>query len=161
MNQPLRRLSPPPAAANVTSTPSDPSTKADDKVEIIMPAQYADRRSEPRFDCDHQGALLLAEGRVLPCRILDQSVSGARISVEDFGHVSTDLWLIDIDTHTVRRGSMAWSMATRVGLRFNFVQKLTTGQPRPLKVPEDVFSAWLRLNGQDKAQDDGDVVYFD
>jgi len=132
-----------------------------DKVEIIMPSQYSDRRSEPRYSCDGRGALLLAGGRVMSCRILDQSVSGARVAVEDLDHVPGDLWLIDLDSHSVRRGSAAWTMANRVGLKFNFIQKLAAGQPRPPKVPEDVYDAWKRLSGVEDRDDGGDVIYFD
>lgn len=139
-----------------------PQTGGDDRVEIIMPSQYADRRAEPRYSCDGPGALLLTAERVLPCRILDQSVSGARVSVETLDHLPGELWLIDLDSHTVRRGSAAWSMANRIGLKFNFVQKLTPGQPRPPKVPDMVFDAWKRLSGQDDGdKGEEDVVYFD
>lgn len=143
--------------------PAKPAPAEENKVEIIMPSQYADRRAEPRFNCDNRGALLLAEGRTVPCRILDQSASGARVSIGEMDRIPSELWLIDLDSHTVRRGSAAWSMANRMGLKFNFVQKLAAGQPRPAKVPEDVFAAWLKLSGQDEPpKDDGDdVVYFD
>jgi hypothetical protein len=157
MTDPIRRPAP------AKPAPVKPAPVEDNRVEIIMPSQYADRRAEPRFNCDNRGALLLAEGRTVPCRILDQSASGARVSIAELDRLPAELWLIDLDSHTVRRGSAAWSMANRMGLKFNFVQKLAEGQPRPAKVPEDVFAAWLKLSGQDEPpRDDGDdVVYFD
>ena len=144
-------------------SPATPAPAAESKVEIIMPSQYADRRAEPRFNCDNRGALLLLpQGRAMPCRILDQSASGARISISDVNEIPAELWLIDLDTNTVRRGAAAWSMANRMGLKFNFIQKLTEGQARPAKVPEDVFAAWLKLSGQDESgPDDDGVLYFD
>ncbi|MDI7775610.1 hypothetical protein [Asticcacaulis sp. EMRT-3] len=135
-----------------------------DKVEIIMPDQYADRRAEPRFVCDDRGALLLlAENKTVPCRILDQSASGARVAMENLTEIPAEIWLLDLDTHTVRRGTAAWSMANRMGLKFNFVQGLKPGEPRPAKVPQGVFDAWLRLsNAPDpKGEDDSDTLYFD
>ena len=64
-----------------------------------------------------------------------------------------ELWLIDLDTNMVRRGSSAWSTPTRMGLKFNFVQTLAPGHARPAKVPEPVFEAWLKLSGQTQAED--------
>jgi len=136
------------------------SDRTSDTVEVIMPAQYADRRSEPRLECDDCGALvLMPEGKVVTCRILDQSASGARVSVHDLDTVPDDLWLIDLDLNMARHGSAAWSTALRMGLRFAFAQQLKVGAPRPEKVPEVVYNAWLMLSGQ-TPEPDG-VVYFD
>lgn len=136
------------------------SATTGDAVEVIMPAQYADRRSEPRQECDDRGAMvLMPEGRVITCRILDQSASGARVSISGVDSVPQDLWLIDLDLNMARRGNAAWSTALRMGLRFTFAQTLTPDGARPDKVPQVVYDAWLTLNGR-SPEPDG-VVYFD
>ena len=125
-----------------------------------MPAQYTDRRSEPRVDCDDRGALvLMPRGEAVTCRILDQSASGARVSISGLDTVPEDLWLIDLDLNLARRGRAAWTTAMRMGLRFTFAQQLKAGAPRPEKVPESVYRAWLELRGH-SPEPDG-VVYFD
>jgi hypothetical protein len=136
-------------------------------VEIIQPSEF-ERRSEPRTNCDDRGALLfLSTDEVISVRIMDQSPSGARVSFDKIGNIPAEIWLIDLDTHMTRRGSAAWSTPTRMGLRFNFVQTLVPGQPRPAKVPQEVFATWLRLTGQAPVEapkpdeDDSDVLYFD
>ncbi len=139
------------------------------KVEIIQPADYVDRRAEPRTDCNDRGALLLmADNSVVPCRIMDQSPSGARVAFETIGNIPAEIWLIDLDTHMARRGSSAWSTPNRMGLKFNFVQTLVVGQPRPVKVPQEVYDAWLRLTGNGPSEEtkpddagDDDVLYLD
>jgi hypothetical protein len=143
------------------------------KVEIIQPADYSDRRSEPRAACDDRGALLFMSSQtVVQCRILDQSPSGARVAFENSAPIPAELWLIDLDTNMVRRGSSAWSTPTRMGLKFNFVQTLRRGQPCPAKVPQPVFDAWLKLSGQmpaetarddarDDTSDDDNIFFLD
>lgn len=138
-----------------------------DSVEIIQPSEF-ERRSEPRTDCDDRGALLfLSSNEVITVRIMDQSPSGARVAFDKIGNIPAEIWLIDLDTHMARRGSSAWSTPTRMGLKFNFVQTLVPGQPKPAKIPQDVFDTWLRLTGQTPApetkpdENDGDVLYFD
>ncbi len=134
-----------------------------DRVEIIQPDQYADRRAEPRFACDDRGALLLlSSGQVVRCRILDQSASGARVAFDRIDGVPGELWLIDIDENTVRHGASAWSTMNRMGLKFDLVLKLAPGEPRPARVPEVVFNAWLLLTGREPPKPaDDDVLYFD
>ncbi len=134
-------------------------------VEIIQPSDYVDRRSEPRTNCDDRGALLfMSSNALVTCRILDQSPSGARVAFDKVDDIPAEIWLIDLDSHMVRRGASAWSTPTRMGLKFNFVQTLVPGQPRPARIPEDVFSAWLKLSGQTppapEAPDD-DVLFLD
>ncbi len=137
-------------------------------VEIIQPSEF-ERRSEPRTDCDDRGAMLfLSTSEVVTVRILDQSPSGARVAFDKIGNIPAEIWLIDLDTHMARRGASAWSTPTRMGLKFSFVQTLVPGQPRPAKIPQDVFGTWLRLTGQtpvDQApkpdEDDDNVLYFD
>lgn len=134
------------------------------KAEIIMPDQYADRRSEPRMECDDRGALLfLSTHKMVPCRILDQSASGARVSMAAIGDLPAEIWLIDLDQNSVRCGKAAWSMPNRMGLKFSFVTTLSPGEAKPAKVPQEVFDAWKRLTGQEDNpdQDDDDVLYFD
>ena len=138
----------------------------DDTVEIIRPDQFADRRAETRTECDDRGAMLfLSSQEVINCRILDQSPSGARVSFEAISRLPAEIWLIDLDTNSVRRGAAAWSTPNRMGLKFNFVLTLVPGQPRSHRVPEAVFEAWLRLTGNEapKAsdEDDGDVLFLD
>ncbi|MBW8880243.1 MAG: hypothetical protein JF615_02120 [Asticcacaulis sp.] len=144
----------------MSSRPNDPA-----RVQIIQPEQYADRRGEPRFDCDDRGAMLfLSTGDVVPCRILDQSASGARVTFGKIGDLPSEIWLIDLDQNTARCGTAAWSMPNRMGLKFNFVATLKPGETRPAKVPQTVYDAWIRLSAppaDDKPEDDGDVVYFD
>ena len=140
------------------------AAERDDTVEIIRPDQFADRRAETRTECDDRGAMLfLSSQEVITCRILDQSPSGARVSFEAISRLPSEIWLIDLDTHSARRGSAAWSTPNRMGLKFNFVQTLVPGYPRPGRIPEAVFDAWLRLTGQEapKAGDDGDVLFLD
>jgi hypothetical protein len=141
----------------------------DDTVEIIRPDQFADRRSEPRTECDDRGAMLfLSSQEIVNCRILDQSPSGARVAFEAISRLPAEIWLIDLDTHLVRRGAAAWSTPNRMGLKFNFIQTLIPGQPRPTRIPEEVFNSWLRLSGNEPAPepkadepDDGDVLFLD
>ncbi len=157
MTPPLRQTAPP---ANAVSPA--PARQA---VEVITPDQYADRRSEPRVQCDERGAMLFLSSRqVINCRILDQSASGARVAMENLDHIPSEIWLIDLDSGMVKRGSSAWSMANRMGLKFNFIQKMTDDGKRPAKVPPEVFDAWVRLSKAtgtpDKDPDDG-VIYFD
>lgn len=149
--------------------PATPSSSASAKAEVIQPAdyQYHDRRTEPRQDCDDRGALLfMSERQVITCRIMDQSPSGARIAFDNIGAIPAEIWLIDLDTHMARRGSAAWSTPTRMGLKFNFVQTLVPGQPRPARIPQDVFDVWMKLSGQIKdppppESDGDDVLYLD
>ncbi|ESQ77232.1 hypothetical protein [Asticcacaulis sp. AC402] len=134
------------------------------KAEIIMPDQYADRRAEPRFACDDRGALLfLSTRQIVPCRIMDQSASGARVSLAAIGDLPAQMWLIDLDQNTVRCGTAAWAMPNRMGLKFSFVASLKPGEARPAKVPQEVYDAWKRLTDQKDPPDqaDDDVVYFD
>jgi len=157
MTPPIRRHAPPVTAAQ--PAPARPA------VEVITPDQYADRRSEPRFACDDRGAMLFLSSRqVINCRILDQSASGARVAMENLDHIPAEIWLIDLDTAMVKRGSPAWSMANRMGLKFNFIQKMPDDGKRPAKVPPEVFEAWKRLSQPAATPDedpDDDVLYFD
>lgn len=146
------------------AAPAHTRPEMGNKVEIILPAQYADRRAEPRVPCDDRGALLLMPGaHVVLCRVLDQSASGARVSFDSIGDVPAEMWLIDLSQNTLKRGTSAWSTVNRMGLKFNFMQALTPGAPRPAKVPQDVYDAWLKLAGYDAGPDEGedDVLYFD
>ncbi len=136
----------------------------DDTVEIIRPDQFADRRAEARTDCDDRGAMLfLSSQEVINCRILDQSPSGARVAFEAISRLPSEIWLIDLDTHMVRRGAAAWSTPNRMGLKFNFIQTLIPGQPRPPRIPEAVHNAWMRLTGNEppQADNDDDVLFLD
>jgi hypothetical protein len=134
----------------------------DDAVEVIRPDQFADRRAEPRTECDDRGAMLfLSSQEVINCRILDQSPSGARVSFDAISRLPAEIWLIDLDTHMVRRGSAAWSTPNRMGLKFNFIQTLVPGQPRPARIPEPVYDAWLKMSSQETPKDDGDVLFLD
>ncbi len=155
---------PPRPAVRSAATAPDAGAKA----EVIQPAdyQYQDRRAEPRQDCDDRGALLfMSEKQVVSCRIMDQSPSGARVTFNNAGPIPAEIWLIDLDTHMARRGSAAWSTPTRMGLKFNFVQTLVPGQPRPARIPQDVFDAWKKLSGQIKnappPPPGDDVLYLD
>lgn len=151
------RSSPPSASARLAPV-------RDDTVEIIRPDQFADRRSETRTECDDRGAMLfLSSQEVINCRILDQSPSGARVSFEAISRLPSEIWLIDLETNLVRRGAAAWSTPNRMGLKFNFVLTLVAGQPRPGRIPEAVFEAWLGLTGNEapKEDDDGDVLFLD
>lgn len=169
MSSPLRPANRPTHAP----IPGGTRMSATAKVEIIQPADYTDRRSEPRAACDDRGALLyMSSQTVLQCRILDQSPSGARVAFENNSPVPAELWLIDLDTNLVRRGSSVWSTPTRMGLKFNFIQTLVPGQPRPAKIPEPVFDTWMKLSGQtpaagqpgearDDRSDDGNIFFLD
>ena len=157
MTPPIRRPAPSAAAA--------PPAQARPAVEVITPDQYADRRSEPRTQCDDRGAMLFLSSRqVINCRILDQSASGARVAMENLDHIPSEIWLIDLDTAMVKRGAPAWSMANRMGLKFNFIQKMSDDGKRPAKVPPEVFDAWVRLSkttGTPEEDPDDGVLYFD
>lgn len=146
--------------------PSAPAPSAGAKAEVIQPSdyQYQDRRAEPRADCDDRGALLyMSEKQVITCRIMDQSPSGARVAFDNAGPIPAEIWLIDLDSHMARRGSAAWSTPTRMGLKFNFVQTLVPGQPRPPRIPQEVFDVWMKLSGQTKdvPPPEDDVLYLD
>jgi hypothetical protein len=150
------------AAGVAKNTDSD----EDNRVEIIMPEQYGDRRAEPRINCDDRGALLLLSGYdIVQCRILDQSVSGARVAFDTIARVPPEIWMIDLDSNMAKRGSAAWSTSNRMGLKFNFAMTLVPGAPRPLKVPQPVYDAWLKLSGlaagPDIDDNNTDVLYFD
>lgn len=155
-----------PASARPSTAAPEPAGR-DGTVEIIRPKPladpFADRRSEPRTECDDRGALLfLSSQEVVNCRILDQSPSGARVAFDAISRLPAEIWLIDLDTHMVRRGSAAWSTPNRMGLKFNFVQTLVPGQPRPARIPEAVHDAWMRLSGNAPPKaDDGDVLFLD
>lgn len=125
-------------------------------VEIIAPYdQLLNRRSEPRFDCNGRGCLLfLSRGTTVPCRILNQSASGAQVLCDTIGEVPAELWLIDLDAHTAKRGKAAWISPHKMGLKFNLIQQLDANKPRPAKVPEDVYRVWADLSGDS-------TVYFD
>lgn len=159
MTTPLRH-----PAASKSAEPSAPE-KEDTRVEVITPDQYADRRAEPRQARDDSGALLfLSSHEIISCRILDSSASGARVAMDNLSNIPTEIWLIDLASATVKRGTAAWSMANRMGLKFNFIQTMTDDSKRPAKVPPEVYEAWLRLkNGPDappEEPEDG-VLYFD
>ena len=104
----------------------------------------------------------------MACRILDQSVSGARVAFETVSGMPSEIWLIALDQSTARRGSAAWTTANRMGLKFDFVQQLAPGVARPAKVPQVVFDTWLRLSGNEAPKPEkppekpeDDVLYFD
>lgn len=163
MTPTFRRPAPPPAAA-----PRAPEPVRSPKVEVITPDQYSDRRSEPRHERNDSGALLfLSSHQVITCRILDSSPSGARVAMENLDNIPSEIWLIDPDTAMVKRGTAAWSMANRMGLKFNFIQKMPDDGKRPPKVPPEVFEAWKRLTNppappEEKPEDpEDDVLYFD
>ena len=145
------------------AAPAHTRPEMGEKVEIISPSQYSDRRTEPRIVCDDRGALLLMPGcHVVLCRVLDQSASGARVAFDGIGDIPAEMWLIDLGQNTVKRGSSAWSTANRMGLKFNFMQALIPGAPRPAKVPQNVYDAWLKVAGYAAGPDeDDDVLYFD
>lgn len=152
-------------ASSASVRPFPASTDArDDAVEIIHVDPFADRRAEARTECDDCGAMLFLSSReVINCRILDQSPSGARVSFEAISRLPAEIWLIDLDTNNVRRGAAAWSTPNRMGLKFNFVQTLAPGQPRPDRIPEAVYEAWLGLTGNVAPTDDSDddVLFLD
>lgn len=160
-SQPVSRLAPAAADIGVKMRTIRPQAG----VEIIQPVDYVDRRSEARTHCDSLGALLfLNSGNVMQCRILDQSPSGARVAFDSIGSIPAEIWLIDLDTHLVRRGASAWSTPNRMGLKFNFIQTLVPGQARPAKIPQSVFDTWLRLTGnkvETPKPSDDDVLFFD
>lgn len=162
MTAPFRHLNAPQPAARAPQRDHGP-------VEVIMPEQYADRRAEPRQTRDDKGALLFLSSReIITCRILDSSASGARVALNHMDIVPAEIWLIDLATVSVKRGSAAWTAGTRMGLKFNFIQKMTDDSQRPAKVPQEVYDAWLRLkNGPEapvkktpEAPEDN-AVYFD
>lgn len=166
-NRPATRPAPPSPNGPGARALAQAQAQRTSKVEIIQPDQYADRRAEPRVACDDAGALLfLSTNEIVTCRILDQSASGARVAFDKISGLPPEIWMIDIDLHTVRRGAAAWSTVNRMGLKFDLIQQLTPGGARPAKVPEAVYAAWLRLTGQVAVQpapvaDPDDVLYFD
>ncbi len=155
-------MSDPPVSRPVTPPPGG-RTLASDTVEIIQPSQYGDRRAEPRVVCDGRGALVLAGREVVTCRILDQSPSGARIAFDKLDDLPAEIWMIDLDQSTARRGTAAWSTLNRMGLKFDLIQHLVPGAPCPPKVPKPVHAAWLGLTGHAPGPEagDDDVLYFD
>ncbi|MDC7682735.1 PilZ domain-containing protein [Asticcacaulis sp. BYS171W] len=131
-------------------------------VEIIQPyAQFTNRRSEPRFDCNETATLFLFPSQAqVECRILNQSASGAQVIFESLPEVPAEIWLIDIRTHTVKCGTAAWSMTSKMGLKFSFLQRLDPNAVRPARVPEAVFKAWRKLAGLDPEPPVEDDVFF-
>ncbi len=110
--------------------------------------------------------LFLSTQQVVPCRIMDQSASGARVSFGAIGDLPPEIWLIDLDQNSVRCGTPAWSMPNRMGLKFSLALNLKPSDPKPAKVPQTVYDAWLRLSGNtvkavENPKPDDDVLYFD
>lgn len=140
-----------------------PSGGAGDRAEIIpVKSMFDDRRAEPRYDCDDRGCLLfMGNNQIVPCRILDQSASGAKVQFQEDCKATPEIWLIDLDTHSVRRGQVAWSMPYRMGLRFNLILQLSKTDPKPSKVPQPVYDAWLKLISGKDAPPEDDVLFLD
>lgn len=139
-----------------------PKSVPDKTVEIIQPYdQFMNRRVEPRFESDARGCLLfLSRSETVPCQIVNQSASGAQVLFDTIGDVPAELWLIDLDSNTAKRGSAAWSTPHKMGLKFNLIQSLSPTAPRPPKVPEDVYRTWLNLSGAGIPKPDQDDVLF-
>ncbi|ESQ81148.1 hypothetical protein AEYBE204_02100 [Asticcacaulis sp. YBE204] len=131
-------------------------------VEIIQPyAQFSNRRSEPRFDCNDSATLFLLPSQAqVSCRVLNQSASGAQVIFESLPEVPAEIWLIDIKTHMVKCGTAAWSMTSKMGLKFSFLQRLDPAAARPARVPEAVYKAWRTLAGLDPEPPVEDDVFF-
>lgn len=125
-------------------------------VEIItVQQQLAERRSEPRAECNEEGYLLfLSSQEIIKCKILDQSASGAKVAFEGIDKIPNEIWLIDLKASVVKCGRAAWNMRHQMGLKFSYIQKLDHSQARPSKVPSGVFEAWLRLAGLNQAPEE-------
>ncbi|WAC47521.1 PilZ domain-containing protein [Asticcacaulis sp. SL142] len=152
------------------ATPSGPVSSlhragapvASPKVEIIQPYEmFTNRRNEPRFECNDRGCLLfLNSQQTIHCTILDQSASGAQVLFEEIGEIPAEVWLIDLDAHILRRGRSVWTMAHKMGLKFDFIEKLTPGKMPSPKVPRAVYEMWQRLNQPAPPKDD-DTFFLD
>ncbi|MFT4089938.1 MAG: hypothetical protein QM645_04345 [Asticcacaulis sp.] len=140
-----------------------PNVRSDNGVEIIQPYdQFMNRRIEPRYDYNARGCLLfLSRNQTIPCQIVNQSASGAQVLYDTIGDVPAELWLIDLDANTAKRGSAAWTTPHKMGMKFNLVQILGDGTQRPPKVPEDVYRVWLSLSNTGKDKGSDDVVFLD
>ena len=124
------------------------ATAAPSKVEIIQPYEvFTNRRAEPRFECNDRGCLLfLGSQQSIHCTILDQSASGAQVLFETIGDIPAEVWLIDLDAHIVRRGRSVWTMAHKMGLKFDFIEKLSPQKTPSTKVPKAVYDMWQKLS---------------
>lgn len=146
----------PTPSAYISSLSSSGAT-ASSKVEIIQPFEmFANRRAEPRFECHDRGCLLfMGSQQAVHCTILDQSASGAQVLFEAIGDIPAEVWLIDLDAHIVRRGRSVWTMAHKMGLKFDFIEKLTVQKTPSPKVPKAVYDMWKKLSQPEppKAED--------
>ncbi|MDC7677000.1 PilZ domain-containing protein [Asticcacaulis machinosus] len=151
-----------PVSSPPHSTPLATPPAASSKVEIIQPYEmFANRRNEPRFECNDRGCLLfLNSQQTIHCTILDQSASGAQVLFDSIGEIPSEVWLIDLDAHVVRRGRSVWTMAHKMGLKFDFIEKLTPGKMSSPKVPRAVYDAWQTLN-QPPPPKDEDTFFLD
>lgn len=138
------RPAPVPPVRPAASAPSQ-------KVEIIQPYdQFLNRRAEPRFECNDRGCLMfLSRKEVVKCQIINQSASGAQVIFDKVGDIPAEIWLIDLDTNCAKRGTAAWSMPHKMGLKFNMIQQLSADGPLSPKVPEAVYKAWRNMAGLD------------
>lgn len=152
-----------PAQSRAGSGRPTPPGGMGDRVEIIpVKSMFDDRRAEPRYECNDRGCLLfLGANQIVPCRILDQSASGAKVAFQEDCKITPEIWLIDLDTHSVRRGQSAWFMPYRMGLRFNLILQLSKTEPKPSKVPQAVYDTWLKLTGGPETPPDDDVLFLD
>ncbi|MFT3997229.1 MAG: hypothetical protein QM667_07475 [Asticcacaulis sp.] len=151
------------AAATAHSHAQATITSPRPGVEVILPyqQQMANRRSEPREDCNsHCMLILMPSGAQFPCRIVNQSASGAQIMFEELPHGVHDLWLIDSHAHTARFGTPAWNLPFKMGIRFSLIQKLDPAGARPQRVPEAVWLAWRKLANLDPVPEAVEDTFF-
>lgn len=134
---------------HITKTQAKPTLA---RVEVITVAPIiANRRSEVRYACQTKGLLvLLPRHTLIECGIVDQSASGAKVMLDPKDiRAGQAVWLIDLENDTVKQGMVAWGTTSALGLKFTFSQKLTLQEPRPQKVPADVYCAWFATKNND------------
>ena len=117
-------------------------------VEVIIPPPVGkNRRTSARQECLSIGALLVSDKTLASsCLIRDISPGGARIALEAQINSKADLWLVNSESNNISRGTMVWNRSNEMGIRFNFVQKITDYNVCPPKVPKDVFDLWKKMH---------------
>ena len=117
-------------------------------VEVIIPPPVGkNRRASVRQECLAIGALLVTDQtRISSCLIRDISSGGARIAIDVQINTKTDIWLINSQSSNISRGTIVWNRSHEMGIRFNFIQKITDNTVCPPKVPKDVFALWKTMH---------------
>lgn len=87
-------------------------------------------REEARSPVYKNGRLTIAGGKTFDCTVLDLSLNGARIQINNAEALPDLVSLKLIATGETRRARIAWRQANAAGLAFDLKHKLDFGAPR-------------------------------